>query len=81
MVKERKLSPKERLSNRLGYMGAAFIMMSPYLLPYGKIGAITYIIGGLMAIPQVWLAKQWNLVFVNVNVTVGYLIYLLTYVE
>ena len=81
MVKERKLSPKERLSNRLGYMAAGFIMLSPYLLPYGKIGAITYIIGGILAIPQVWLAKQWNLVIVNANVAIGYLIYLLTYVE
>jgi hypothetical protein len=75
MVKERKLSPKERLANRLGYMGAAFIMMSPYLLPYGNIGIYTYIIGGCLAIPQVWLAKQWNLVIVNVNVVIGYIIY------
>ena len=76
MVKERKLTPLERISNRLGYMGAAFIMISPYLLPYGRIGAITYIIGGLLATPQVWIAKQWNLVLVNVNVTIGYIIYL-----
>ena len=76
MVKERKLTPLERISNRLGYMGAAFIMISPYLLPYGHIGAITYIIGGLLATPQVWIAKQLNLVLVNVNVTIGYIIYL-----
>jgi hypothetical protein len=75
MVKERKLTPKERLANRLGYMGAAFIMMSPYLLPYGNIGVYTYIIGGVLAIPQVWIAKQWNLVIVNVNVVLGYIIY------
>jgi hypothetical protein len=76
LVKARRLSPQERLANRLGYMGAAFIMMSPYLLPYGDIGAYTYIIGGVLATPQVWLAKQWNLVIVNINVTLGYLIYL-----
>lgn len=76
MVKERKLTPKERLANRLGYMAAAFIMMSPYLLPYGNVGAITYIIGGILAVPQVWIAKQWNLVIVNLNVTIGYIIYL-----
>ena len=76
LVKERKLSPLERISNRLGYMGAAFIMMSPYLLTYSKIGAITYIFGGLLCTPQVWVAKQWNLVIVNLNVTLGYLIYL-----
>ena len=75
LVKERKLTPVERLSNRLGYMGAAFIMISPYLLP-DPIGAITYIIGGVLALPQVFVAKQWNLVIVNLNVTLGYLIYL-----
>jgi len=75
LVKERKLSPAERLSNRLGYMGAAFIMISPYLLP-DAIGALTYIIGGILSLPQVFVAKQWNLVIVNLNVTFGYLIYL-----
>lgn len=77
LVKERKLTPIERLSNRLGYMGAAFIMISPYLLPYGSIGGITYIVGGFLSIPQVWNAKQWNLVIVNVNVVMGYIIYLM----
>ena len=76
LVKNRKLSAKERLANRLGYFGTAFIMISHYLLPYGEIGAVTYIIGGVVCTPQVWLAKQWNLVAVNVNVIVGYLIYL-----
>lgn len=75
LVKERKLSPIERLSNRLGYMGAAFIMISPYLLP-DAIGAITYVVGGILSLPQVFVAKQWNLVIVNLNVTFGYLIYL-----
>ena len=77
LVKNRRLSPKERLANRLGYFGTAFIMISPYLLPYGNIGAITYVIGGIVCIPQVWVAKQWNLVLVNLNVTIGYLIYML----
>ena len=75
LVKDRKLSAKERLANRLGYMGAAFIMISPYLIPYGKIGIVTYVIGGILALPQVWLAKQWNLVVVNLTVVIGYLIY------
>ena len=75
-VVDKKLTPLERLGNRLGYMGTAFIMMSPYLLPYG-IGAYTYLIGALLAIPQVWLAKQWNLVIVNLNLLLGYSIYIL----
>ena len=75
LVQDRRLSALERLSNRLGYMGAAFIMISPYLLP-NTVGGITYVIGGLLSIPQVFIAKQWNLVIVNINVTLGYLIYL-----
>ena len=75
LVKERKLTPLERLSNRLGYMGAGFIMISPYLLP-NSIGAITYIVGGILAIPQVWIAKQWNIVIVNFNLLIGYGIYI-----
>jgi hypothetical protein len=76
LVKQRRLTPLERISNRLGYMGTAFIMMSPYLLNYGSIGGTTYVIGGVLSIPQVFIAKQWNLVAVNLNVTIGYLIYL-----
>ena len=76
LVQDRRLSAKERISNRVGYMGTAFIMMSPYLLSYGSIGGITYVIGGILSMPQVFVAKQWNLVAVNLNVTIGYLIYL-----
>jgi hypothetical protein len=64
------------MANRLGYMGTAFIMMSPYLLPYDNIGAYTYIIGGIISTPQVWVAKQWNLVLVNLNVILGYILFL-----
>jgi hypothetical protein len=53
-------------------------MISPYILSYGSIGAITYIIGGILCTPQVWVAKQWNLVAVNLNVIIGYIIYLIT---
>ena len=76
LIHDRRLTAKERIANRLGYMGTAFIMMSPHLLSYDNIGAITYIIGGILSMPQVFVAKQWNLVAVNLNVTIGYLIYL-----
>ena len=76
LVKDRRLSPKERIASRLGYMGTAFIMLAPYILSAGTVGPVVYIIGGFISIPQVWLAKQWNLVAVNVNVMIGYTIYL-----
>lgn len=78
LVKERRLSPQERIGNRLGYMGSAFIMSSPYLLPYDNIGVYTYLIGALLSLPQVWLAKQWNLVVINLNLLIGYGLYLFT---
>tara|TARA_B110000483_G_scaffold53927_1_gene67149 strand:+ start:599 stop:865 length:267 start_codon:yes stop_codon:yes gene_type:complete len=78
LVKDRRLTVNERLSGRLGYMGTAFIMIGPYILSYGNLGAISYIIGGVLCTPQVIVAKQWNLVAVNVNVIVGYIIYLIT---
>ena len=76
MVRDRRLTPLERLGNRLGYMGTAFIMVSPYLLPYDGIGAYTYLVGAVLSLPQVWIAKQWNLVVVNLNLLVGYGVYL-----
>ena len=72
-MKQRKLTPVERLSNRLGYMGTAFMMMSPHLLP-DQMGMVTYIIAGVISIPQVFVAKQWNLVAVNLNVAIAYTI-------
>ena len=57
LVKSRKLTPAERIGNRLGYMGTAFIMMSPYLLPYDNIGAYTYLCGAMLSLPQVLVSK------------------------
>ena len=58
LVKERRLSPIERIANRLGYMGSAFVMLSPYLIDQNNIGYVTYCLGALLTLPQVWLAKQ-----------------------
>ena len=76
LVRERTLTPLERLCNRLGYMGTGFLMMSPYLLVYDNIGVYTYLIGALLSIPQVWLARQWNLVALHTNLLIGYGFYL-----
>ena len=78
LVKTRRLTPLEKISQRLGYMGTAFIMISPYLIKYDSMGAITYVLGGVLSLPQVFVAKQWNIVAVNLNVILGYLIYLVT---
>ena len=76
LVKTRRLTPAERMGNLLGYMGTACIMMSPYLLPLDNLGAYTYLCGAILSLPQVWLAKQWNLVIVNLNLLIGYGIFI-----
>ena len=76
LVQDRRLTAKERLAFRLGYMGTAFMMMSPHLLAHGSMGAVTYVVAGILLTPQVFILKQWNLVAVNLNVAIGYLIYL-----
>lgn len=81
LVADKTLTPLERLCNRLGYMGTAFLMMSPYLLAYDSIGVYTYLIGGVLSIPQVWLARQWNLVALHTNLLVGYGFYLYVYLN
>ena len=73
LVHNRRLTPVERIANRMGYMGTAFMMTSPHLLPE-TIGVVTYIIAGVISIPQVFVAKQWNLVLVNLNVAIAYTI-------
>lgn len=75
LVKERRLTPLERLSNRLGYMGTGFFITAPHLLPQSS-GMVVYILAGLLSLPQVFVAKQWNLVLVNLNVMFAYLMLL-----
>ena len=70
-MKERRLSPTERLANRLGYMGTGFFITAPHMLPDTP-GLIIYFLAGLFSLPQVFVAKQWNLVMVNINVMMAY---------
>ena len=71
LVKERKLKPVERIANRLGYMGTGFFITAPHMLPDTP-GLIIYFLAGLFSLPQVFVAKQWNLVMVNINVMMAY---------
>ena len=76
LVLERKLTPVERMANRLGYMGSAFIMVSPYLLPYDNIGAYTYLVGAVLSVPQTITLKAWNIFIININLLIGYGVYI-----
>jgi len=76
LVHDRRLDPVEKLANRLGYMGTAFLILSPYLVPYGTIGGVTYVIGAVLSTPQVWVSKHWNIVLLNFNLLIGYGIFI-----
>jgi len=41
------------------------------MLPHTP-GIVIYFLAGLFCTPQVWVAKQWNLVLVNLNVMIAY---------
>ena len=71
LVKQRKLRPAERIANRLGYMGTGFFITAPHMLP-DMPGLVIYFMAGLFSLPQVFVAKQWNLVMVNINVMMAY---------
>ena len=45
-------------------MGTGFFITAPHMLPETP-GVVIYFLAGLFCTPQVWVAKQWNLVIVN----------------
>ena len=62
MVRERKLTPIERMSSRIGYMGSGFLMAGQWTLE-----PILFIVGFLCVMVQVLVRKQWNLVVLYIN--------------
>ena len=68
---KRQLTPVEKYSIRLGWMGTGMIMIAPHLLP-SDLGIGLYILSGLLLTPQVLVKRQWNLVLININVILAY---------
>tara|TARA_B100000674_G_scaffold363005_1_gene305656 strand:- start:41 stop:397 length:357 start_codon:yes stop_codon:yes gene_type:complete len=62
LVRNRRLTPMERLGARVGYMGAGFLIAAQW-----TIEPALYIMGFLCVLFQVVMRKQWNLVALNVN--------------
>ena len=62
LVRNRKLTPMERLGARVGYMGAGFLIAAQW-----TIEPALYIMGFLCVLFQVVMRKQWNLVALNIN--------------
>ena len=61
-VRDRKLTATERLSSRVGYMGAGFLMAGQW-----TVEPVLFIIGFCCVLFQVTVRKQWNLVVLQLN--------------
>ena len=70
LVRERKLSPIERISSRVGYMGAGFIMAGHW-----TVEPILFMIGFCCVLFQVTVRRQWNLVVLQINGLIAWAIH------
>ena len=72
MVRERKLTPIERISSRVGYMGVAFLISGQW-----TVEPILFMIGFCCVLFQVTVRKQWNLVLLQLNGLVAWTMHFL----
>jgi len=70
MVRERKLTPLERMSSRVGYMGAGLLMAGQW-----TVEPLLFMFGFLCVIFQVSVRKQWNLVALQINGLIAWTIH------
>ncbi len=60
-------------SDKLAFMATGILLVAPYLLAY-KAGFILMAVGLGMLTPQVYRAKQYNLVLLNAVSFIGYVL-------
>ena len=70
MVRDRRLTPLERMGTRIGYMGTGFLIAGQWSL----VPAI-YIIGFMCVLIQVAIRRQWNLVALQLNGLIAWTIH------
>ena len=70
MVRDRKLTPVERVSSRVGYMAAGFLMAGQW-----TVEPILFMIGFCCVLFQVTVRRQWNLVILQVNGLIAWTIH------
>ena len=73
LVRNKKLTPSERLASRVGYMGAGFLVAAQW-----TVEPVLYIAGFCCVLVQVASRKQWNLVALNVNGLVAWIKHLVS---
>ena len=67
-----KLTSYQKFASRVGYMGAGFLIAAQW-----TIEPILYILGFTCVIVQVSYRKQWNLVALNINGLIAWIIHFL----
>ena len=67
-----KLTSYQKVASRVGYMGAGFVIAGQW-----TIEPIFFIMGFICVIVQTSSRKQWNLVTLNVNGLVAWIIHLI----
>ena len=72
LVRQKKLTPVQRLSSRIGYMGSGFLIAAQW-----TITPELYIIGFILVVVQTASRKQWNLVTLNINGLIAWINHLL----
>lgn len=70
MVRDRRLSPAERLGTRIGYMGVGFLICAQWTLE-----PMLFIIGFICVLIQVSIRRQWNLVALQLNGLMAWIIH------
>tara|TARA_R100000734_G_scaffold16025_1_gene12092 strand:+ start:400 stop:645 length:246 start_codon:yes stop_codon:yes gene_type:complete len=69
----KRLTPLEKMSTRIGYMGAGFLVAAQW-----TIEPKLYIVGFICVMVQTAARKQWNLVALNLNGLFAWTKHLLT---
>jgi hypothetical protein len=71
LVRDKKLTAKERLATRVGYMGAGLLIAAQW-----TVEPPLYIAGFFCVLIQTSVRKQWNLVVLQINGLVAWITHL-----
>ena len=72
LVRNRRLTPTERLGARIGYLGAGLLIAAQW-----TISPPLYVSGFVCVLVQTTIRKQWNLVILQINGLVAWIGHLL----
>lgn len=70
MVRDRRLSPAERMATRVGYMGTGFLIAGQW-----TVEPVLFILGFICVLIQVFSRRQWNLVVLQLNGLIAWTIH------